>query len=209
MMNSTRIMTLTSLFIALIAILSFTPFGLISLGVINVTILAIPVIIGTILLGLKPGLVLGLAFGLISTISMITTPKSLLATTLYAANPFFAILMCIVPRVLIPVVTWLVFRAVSGKTARRAAALPIAAVAGSATNTVVYLGLMLLFYRLVGFGNETVSAALATRDLLSFDMLLKFVAGLTASAGIPEAIAAAVLTTPIVMALWKIDKTRG
>ncbi len=209
MKNNIRLMTLTSLFIALIAILSFTPFGLISLGIINVTILAIPVIIGTILLGLQPGLVLGLAFGLISTLSMITTPKSLLATTLYAANPLFAILMCIVPRVLIPVVTWLVFRAVSGKNPHRAAALPIAAVAGSATNTVFYLGLMLLFYHIIGFGDEAVSTALATRDLLSFDMLLKFIAGLTASAGIPEAIAAAILTTPIVMALWKIEKTRG
>ena len=114
MKSDVRTLTLTALFIALIAILSFTPFGLISLGIINVTILAIPVIIGTIVLGLKPGLVLGLSFGLISTISMITTPKSLLATTLYTANPFFAITMCIVPRLLIPIVTWLVYPAISG-----------------------------------------------------------------------------------------------
>lgn len=209
MKDNVRLLTLTALFIALIAILSFTPFGLISLGIINVTILAIPVIIGTIVLGLKPGLVLGLSFGLISTISMITTPKSLLATTLYTANPFLAILMCIVPRLLIPVVTWLTYRAIPGKNPNKPFALPFAAVAGSATNTIFYLGLMLLFYQIVGFGNETVSTALATRDLLNFDMLLKFVAGLTASAGIPEAIAAAVLTTPIVMALWKIERKPG
>ena len=206
MKSDVRTLTLTALFIALIAILSFTPFGLISLGIINVTILAIPVIIGTIVLGLKPGLVLGLGFGLISTISMITTPKSLLATTLYAANPFFAITMCIVPRLLIPVVTWLVYRAISGKKQRKSIALPFAALAGSAANTIFYLGLMLLFYNIVGFGNETVSTALATRNFLNYDMLLAFIVGLPVSAGIPEAIASAVLTTPIVMALWKVER---
>jgi uncharacterized membrane protein len=205
MKNNIRLLALTALFVALILLLGYTPLGLIPLGIVNVTILAIPVIIGTIVLGLKSGLVLGLSFGLISTISMITTPKSLLATTLYAANPFFGIVMSMLPRLLIPIVTFLVFRALSGVT-RRKIALPVAAVAGSVTNTVFYLGLMLLFYRQIGFGNEVVRGALATRDILSFDMLLRFVAGLAASAGIAEAVVSAVLTTPIVMALWKIEQ---
>ena len=49
------------MFIALVVLLGLTPLGLIPLGFINVTILHIPVIIGALALGLKGGLILGLA----------------------------------------------------------------------------------------------------------------------------------------------------
>ena len=58
-----RQLTLTSLFIALVVLFGMTPLGLIPVGTLNATILHIPVIIGVIALGLKPGLILGLAFG--------------------------------------------------------------------------------------------------------------------------------------------------
>lgn len=51
--------TWTALLAALIILLGVTPIGLIPLGFINVTILCLPVIIGTLLLGLRTGLVLG------------------------------------------------------------------------------------------------------------------------------------------------------
>lgn len=54
--------TWTALLAALIILLGVTPIGLIPLGFINVTILCLPVIIGTLLLGLRTGLVLGLVF---------------------------------------------------------------------------------------------------------------------------------------------------
>ena len=63
-----RQLTLTSLFIALVVLFGMTPLGLIPVGTLNATILHIPVIIGVIALGLKPGLILGLAFGLVSTL---------------------------------------------------------------------------------------------------------------------------------------------
>lgn len=53
--------TWTALLAALIILLGVTPIGLIPLGFINVTILCLPVIIGTLLLGLRTGLVLGLS----------------------------------------------------------------------------------------------------------------------------------------------------
>ena len=59
MKNNTRQLSLTALFVALVFLLGLTPLGLITLGFINVTILCLPVIVGTILLGLKTGLLLG------------------------------------------------------------------------------------------------------------------------------------------------------
>ena len=50
-----RQLTLTSLFIALVVLFGMTPLGLIPVGTLNATILHIPVIIGVIALGLKPG----------------------------------------------------------------------------------------------------------------------------------------------------------
>jgi uncharacterized membrane protein len=194
---STRLLTYTALFVALILLFGSTPLGLIPLGFVNVTILAIPVVIGTIVLGLGPGLVLGFCFGLISMLSMFgmtMTAPSALASALNAANPALAILMCFVPRLLVPVATHLTFRALSGRDRRRKAALPIAALAGSLTNTIFYLGLMLLFYTMVGLDSTKLRAIIAGVGLI---------------AGGSEAAVNAILTTPIVMALWKVERKQG
>ncbi len=194
MKNSTRLLTFTALFIALILLFGSTPFGLIPLGFVNVTILAIPVVIGTIVLGLGPGLILGFCFGLISMLSMFgmtMTAPSALASALAAANPGLAILMCFAPRLMVPVVTYLTFKALAGPNGHRKAALPVAAVAGSLTNTILYLGLMLLFYTMVGLDSTKLRAIIAGVGLI---------------AGGSEAAVNAILTTPIVMALWAIER---
>ncbi len=189
-----RLLTATALFVALILLFGSTPLGLIPLGFVNVTILAIPVVIGTIVLGLIPGLILGFCFGMLSMLSMFgltMTAPSALASALAAANPALAILMCFVPRLLVPVITHLTFRALAGSDGRRKSALPVAAVAGSLTNTVFYLGLMLLFYTLIGLDSAKLRAIIAGVGLI---------------AGGSEAAVNAILTTPIVLALWKIER---
>lgn len=194
MKNNVRFLTFTAFFIALILLFGSTPFGLIPLGFVNVTILAIPVVIGTIVLGIVPGLILGFCFGLISMLSMFgmtMTAPSALASALAAANPGLAIVMCFAPRLLVPVVTHLTFRSLAGPDGRKKSALPVAAVAGSLTNTVFYLGLMLLFYTMVG---------------LDSTKLRGIIAGVGLIAGGSEAVVNAILTTPIVMALWKVER---
>jgi uncharacterized membrane protein len=194
MKSSTRLLTFTALFVALILLFGSTPLGLIPLGFVNVTILAIPVVIGTIVLGLGPGLILGFCFGLISMLSMFgltMTAPSVLASALAVANPVLAIIMCFAPRLLVPLVTYLVYRSLAGPDGRRKVALPIAAVAGSITNTIVYLGLMLMFYTMVGLDSTKLRAIIAGVGLI---------------AGGSEAVVNAILTTPIVVALWKVER---
>lgn len=184
-------MTAAALLMALVFLLGMTPLGLIPLGFINVTILCVPVIVGTILLGLRSGLLLGLCFGTASTLSMLgmsMTPPSALASALFAASPFCAVFMCYVPRLLVPVVAHYVYQALrSGKKAKFGA-MPAAAFLGSVTNTVLYLGLMLLFYVLYGLDSAKILALIAGTGLI---------------AGGCEAVAAALITTPIVAALRK------
>lgn len=193
MKEKTRQLTLTAIFIALILLLGFTPLGLIPLGFINVTILHIPVIIGTLVIGLKGGLVLGLCFGIVSTLRAfgIPLPASGLVSTLMAESPWLVILMSMLPRLLVPLVTAGVFRLMERCRANRYVLLPVAAVAGSLTNTIFYLGLMLLFYTISGLDSASI---------------LGLIAGTGAIAGGLEAAVAAIVTLPVTIALWKIQK---
>lgn len=190
----TRQLTLTAIFLAVTILLGMTPIGLIPLGFINVTILCVPVIIGTILLGLKRGLMLGFCFGLVSTLSafgLSLASQSSLAAALLAVNPLYVIVMSMVPRLLVPVVTYFVYRLFARKNILKAGIVP-AAIAGSLTNTVFYLGLMLLFYYIAGLNSATI---------------LGLIGGTGAIAGSCEAAVAAIISTPVLLALFRLNKT--
>ncbi len=207
-MNTTKKtyqLAITGLFIALVLILGLTPLGLIPLGFVNLTILHIPVIIGTILLGLKTGLILGACFGIVSTMCLLglsLAPASVLGYTLLAANPAYAILMCIVPRLLVPTFTWLVYRLVSRGREKCLYAVPVAALVGSATNTVFYLGLMYVFYYLAGLDLVMLAEKLGVAGL-SF---VGIIGAIAAGGGGMEALAAALIAPPVAAAVWKIKK---
>lgn len=179
-------LVLLALFVALIVLLGFTPLGLIPLGFINVTILCVPVIVGTLYMGLKNGLVLGLAFGLTSFVSALIKPSTLVST-LMGASPVLVALMSILPRLLVPTVAYGVYTCLRSK--QENLAVGVAAVCGSLTNTVFYLGLMLLFYVLCGIDTAEMLSVIGSTALI---------------AGTCEAIAAAVLCTPILMALRRL-----
>lgn len=190
-----RAFVLTALFIALILLLGLTPVGMIPLGFINISLLGVPVVIGTLLMGLKTGLILGFCFGAVSALSAfgIYGTPSALAGALVAASPALAALMCFVPRLLIPVFTHLVYKAVARGEERKKRAVTAAAAAGSLTNTVFYLGLMLLFYIIMGINSEKVLALIGGTGLI---------------AGSAEAVANALISTPVLAALWKMRASK-
>ena len=184
----TKQLVLLAIFVALIVLLGLTPLGLIPLGFINVTILCVPVLVGTLLMGRSYGLVLGAAFGVTSCLSALLKPSTLVAT-LMAANPFLMVLMSLLPRLLVPVTATLSYRALQARNEHVAAA--VSAVVGSLTNTVLYLGLMLLFYVLCGIDAAPV---------------LGLIGGIAAIAGSCEAAAAAILVPPILFALKRLRR---
>ena len=183
-------LVLLALFTGLIFLMGQTPLGLIPLGFCNVTLLVIPVAVGSILMGWKNGLVLGAAFAATSLLSALTKP-SVLVAALMGASPLLAILMTVLPRLCIPLVICGVYRLLRRRPRNIAAAL--AAACGSLTNTILYLGLMLGFYTVCGIGSSEVL------------MTIVLVAG---GAGPLEALAAAVITPPVLIALRKIQKAQ-
>ena len=183
-----RNLVLLALFIALIFLLGQTPLGLIPLGWCNVTLLVIPVAVGTLYMGLKNGLILGLAFGATSFLSALMRP-SVLVATLMGESPILTAIMTFVPRLCVPLVIYELNKVLSRRWSKLGPA--IACACGSLTNTVLYLGSMYLFYNALGINSEAVLTAIVTT---------------AGGAGPCEAIAAGLIAPPIAAALRKIKR---
>jgi len=192
MNKKTHLMVLTALMIALMIVLQMTGIGLIRLGVINITFYCTVIAIGSMVLGLKSGLIQGFAFGTISLISAIQAPSGLVAplTATAVGWPLVA-LMCYVPRLLVPVAAWSVHKALEKQGMKAHISVAAGAAAGSLCNTILYLGLLLVNYSIT---------------VANYPGLLATVGTIALTGGIPEAIVAALVAPPVVIALRKVYK---
>ena len=184
-----RYLTALSILMALVVLMGLTPIGLLHVGPIYVTLLCIPVIIGTLLLGLGAGLTLGLTFGSVSFYVGMTAPSALVMPVVQN-NVLYLVALCYVPRLLLPLVSHQLYRALGSRQEKKA--ITLAALAGSFTNTVFYLGLLLLFYITIGLDHAAILGTLGSIVLF---------------AGIPEGIAAAIVSVPVMTALKKAGLT--
>lgn len=143
---STRMLVSTAMLIALLVVMWFSPVGRIQLPIVSVTIAHIPILIAAIVFGWQSGLIVALAFGLISLFVALVAPATLL-------DPFFVNpLISILPRLLIPVTTFLSYRGLSalfGKGRKGdIIATAISVAIGNLTNTFgVYTMLYLIYAR--------------------------------------------------------------
>ena len=197
-------MVLAAIFVALIIIMAFTPFGYIPLGFMNATIIHVPVIIGAIILGPKYGGFLGMIFGLTSLWKNTNMPNA----TSFVFSPFVkmgeyggnlgSLIICMVPRILIGIVAYYVFRgvlkALKGSKMKTTVALAAAGVAGSLTNTLLVMNLIYFL-----FGQEYGQAAKGLTE-----GIYSVIIGIICMNGIPEAIVAGILTVAITQALFKV-----
>ena len=194
MNTKTRKLTATALMVAITLILGFTPLGFLRIPftTIDITFMCLPIIIGTVVIGWKEGLLLGLVFALTSLFKALTAPSPLLVPLLQYPLALYPSIF--IPRLLIPLSVWGVYCLT--KKLPRAVGLGITAAAGSLTNTVLFLGMV--FY----LGAKPIAQ--------SFGMTVEAVgAVLTAvvlTNGLPEAAAAVILCTPIIMVLDKTFK---
>lgn len=169
--------------------MGLTGFGMIPTPWMKVTIQHLPVIIGAIVEGPVVGGIVGLIFGLFSIYLNVTQP--VLLSPIFM-NPIIAI----IPRVLIGVVSYYVFKFVKEKFNKEKLALTLAAIAGTATNTVGVLGLTYIlamdkFAALKEISTTAVAGALGT---------------IAMSNGIPECIVAVLIVVPVCIALFKLSK---
>jgi uncharacterized membrane protein len=196
---------MTSLFAAIIFLMTFTPVGFIPLGPMNATIIHVPVIIGALLLGARTGAFLGALFGLASLIRATISPGLLS----FAFSPLIplpgtdqgsvlALLICFGPRILVGVVPCYVdkfLRRFLRSAAGRFLSNFAAGVAGSMTNTLLVMYLIFAVFR------DSYAAALNESASAVIGLILSVVI----VHGIPEAIVAGIFTSAVCRALWAFN----
>lgn len=200
--GKTRKLAVTAMLMAITFLLGLTPVGYIPIPPVSMTILCLPVIIGTVLEGLGTGLWIGFAFGVTSLFQAlgITLVPSPLGTFLLQISVVKTLLVIFIPRLLIPVTTWLTYKAFSGETkARKRVATGAAAFIGSITNTVLFLGLLYVIFMPE---MDTLAAAFEATP----ETFAGVLAGIGAINGLPEAALAVLLCVPIV---WALQRQKG
>ena len=194
-------LAILAMFTAIIFLLTFTPLGLIDLPVIKATVLHVPVIIGSILLGPKKGAFLGGMFGLASLLKNTLVPglSSFVFTPLIPAPGLdrgspWALFICFVP----PWLVYALFRRLPGRRGAgvQAGTMALAGVVGAFTNTALVMGSICVLF----------TEAYAAAQGIPAEAVTGFAMGIVAANGIPEAAVAAVVTPAVCVPLVKALK---
>lgn len=150
---------------ALSIVLIVTPFGMIPwFSNTSLTTMHIPAIIGAIIEGPVVGTVVGGIFGVAALVRAAVAPN--VAFDVFFVNPFVSVL----PRLIFPVLAWLVYRAFGGK--RMAIASATAAVAGSLVHSFLVLGVLTLIGALPLATSAAVFAANSTIEAVAAGVLV-------------------------------------
>ena len=183
-------MCMVALFAALLVMLNVTGLGMIRLWIIDLTTYCVVVVAGALLLGWQGGMVLGTVFGLLSFWTALTAPSALVAPVVQW-SPLAAFILSVFPRIGIALVAAGVYHLLGRTKLNPHVAAGAAAVCGSLSNTVFYLGTMLLMYTLMGQFSTTLLTSLAL---------------VVVNNGILEAVLAGVICAPVIAALKKLKK---
>ncbi len=198
----------TALLIAVIFLLTFVPnIGYIPINpAINVTIIHIPVIIGSIILGPKKGALLGFAFGLSSFIkntffstsamSFVFSPLTHISVGYYL-GALYSLIICFIPRILVGVVPHYVYKLLKKKIPD-SISLFVSGVLGSLTNTILVMSLIGILF------SKEYTQMLGEK---AANGIFYFIGITICTNGILEAVVAAVLCAVIVKALVKARKS--
>lgn len=184
---NTKMLTKVGLLSAITVIMGSTGLGFVQLPMLKLTIMHVPVIIGAILEGPMVGALIGLMFGLFSVYQNLSAPN-------FLSFAFYNPLVSVMPRILIGITAYYVYKLIARY--KESIGIAVGAAIGSFTNTVGVLGMIYILYLQEYAKAKELNIGAAVKALLT--------AGGTN--GVLEAILAAVITVPIVLAVNKIKK---
>ena len=179
------------------------PSGIYPSGIINATIIQIPVIIGALFCGPKRGAFLGFLFGLTSFLKNTITPATLSAfvfSPVLAANMFgakgvlFSTFICFVPRILVGVLPYFVYMGMEKLSKWKTLNFAVAGVLGAFTNTFLVMGSIYVLYK----------DAYASAQGIDPSAVLGVIGGVISFNGVIEAILSGVLVSALGVVLNKI-----
>ncbi len=181
-----RILSLVQMavLIAIMLVLELTGLGMLKIGLLEMTILQFPVIVGAILLGPAGGAGLGLVFGLISFWECFG--KSNFGVTLMSINPLFTFLVCVPTRTLMGFLCGVIYRGLHkllvvgkehvGQTVKIIPYL-VASLSGALLNTLFFMGVLLTLFSATDYIAGLMQMA-GTQNLILFAVWFVGVQGL-------------------------------
>ena len=159
-----------ALLTALIFLMGFTPIGYLHVGVVEITFLTIPVVIGAIVLGPTAGAILGGMFGLTSFLQCFG--MSPFGAALLAINPWATLFICGIPRILMGWLSGVIFRAIAKIDRTRYVSFAAASLSGAVLNTVFFMASLILLFGRTAYIQDMMTA-MGTPNIFSF--LIAFV----------------------------------
>ena len=181
MKTKTQTLTRLAILSALIFLLCNLP---IKIGIIEITLGMIPVAIGAITMGPINAMILGAGFGTASLLQcfgvFIPSP---FGQTVLSINPFFTVLLCYLPRILMGLLVALIFKAFKNKNAF---AYGTSALMAAVLNTVFFVPLAMLFFWNTGYFKSLC-------DFFGTDNFFLFAAAFAGINAVVEAIVCCVL----------------
>lgn len=185
-------MTTISMMVALLMLQTFVPiFGYIPLGPIDITIVHITVILSAVLFGQKTGTIIGMIWGMLSMLRAFIQPTPF---NIVFLNPLISVL----PRLLVGLISAVVFKLIKDKFSRRLS-YAITAGLGSLVNTVLVLGSIYLF------ASEIYAKSLGIPETA----LLGALGAVVVTNGVIEVIASIIILPLIAISLEKALKRKG
>lgn len=187
-----RQITLAAILTAIILLMAFTPLGYLRVGPVSITFLVIPVVIGGMTLGPIWGGFLGAVFGATSFAQCFMGDP--FGAALVAISPAATAVTCFIPRILIGVAAGILFPELYRASKNSTLSFVATAVAGTLTNTVFFIGMVISFFKDSYFGGASVGSIIAV--FFSFNMVLELVVGVIVSAALSAVLDRFVLRAP-------------
>lgn len=190
--SKVRETALTAVLAAIVLLMAFTPLGYLRVGPVSITFLVIPVVIGGMTLGPVRGGFLGAVFGATSFAQCFMGDP--FGAALVAISPLATAAACFIPRILIGVVAGVLFPALHKLTKSNGASFIGTSVAGTLTNTVLFVGMVVGFFRSSYFGGSPFWTIFVS--FFTFNVALELAVGVAVSAALSAVLDRFVLNAP-------------
>lgn len=191
------LLTQMAVLIAIMLVLETTGLGMIKIGLLEMTILQFPVIVGAITMGPAAGAGLGLVFGLISFWECFG--KSAFGATLLGINPIFTFLVCVPTRTLMGLLCGMTYKAVRGVLVQSRTGVGqvvkmvpyvAASLTGALLNTAFFMGTLVVLFGSTEFIRGYMDMAGTTNPIV-------FICWFVGIQGLVEALLCAFLGTAV------------
>ncbi|MDD6037670.1 MAG: ECF transporter S component [bacterium] len=186
-----------AMFVAIIFILAFTPIGYIRTLGLEITLIVVPVAVGSVLMGPVGGAILGAVFGITSFMQCFG--MSPFGAMLLQINPVGTFVTCVVARTLMGWLTGLIYALLKKICTKDAVSLMIANLCCPLLNTLFFMSCIVIFFYQTDYIQGFVSALGAANPFM-------FVMAFVGVNGLIEALLCFIVGSAISRAMLAVNK---